>query len=526
MGLYPQDRSEIPEDTAQIGRKLLGEQNPYRVVGDQLSDWVVDAEFQDLYTSTGGPAISPVVLSLVLVFQMLEHLPDRQAAEAVRVRIDWKYALHLPLADEGFAYTNLSHFRARLLAGGAEYRVFDRLVERLERLGFLRRRGPQRTDSTHILGAVAKLSRLELVWETFRVALAALQRHEAGWVQQQVPAALRDLYLPRRSDYQLSERAVEQELRQTGADGAWFLQQVHQQRPQVFQHLPEVATMRQVWEQQFTVDDAGQGGQPRTKLDGGGLIQSPHDPEARYSEKRGKGWQGYKGQLTETAEAAGQANFITDVDVTDAQQADVRALPAIQARLQQRDLLPSEQFVDQSYVSTTQLATSQRAGIRLVGPLPQTMSNGLFPVSAFQFDLDHKRATCPGGRTAQYGALSQRANGTQEYVFSFGKQCLTCPLQSHCTQAKQGRTVRYSVDHPFLEQRLAEMQTAEFWQAMKRRPPIEGTLAQLTRLGARWARYRGLAKTRLQWVFSAVAVNLRRLANALTRSLAPRPAIA
>lgn len=521
MGLYPQDRSAIPTDTAEIGQKLIAEHNPYRIVGDQLKDLVVDAEFQDLYKTTGGPAISPVVLSLVLVFQMLEKLPDRAAVEAVRMRIDWKYALHLPLSDAGFAYTNLSHFRARLLAGGAEYRVFDRLVEQLVQLGFVQRRGKQRTDSTHILGAVANLSRLELVWETLRLALQGLQRYDATWLQQQVPGAFRDLYLPRRSDYQLNEREVDQELSQVGADGAWLLQYLQQQRPEVFQQVREVETLRQVWEQQFTLDEEGSAGGPRTKLNGGGLIQSPHDREVRYSEKRGKGWQGYRGQLTETAEEKGQANFITDVDVTDAQQADVDALPDIQKRLLQRRLVPSEQFVDQGYVSTAQLAASHRNGIRLVGPLPQPPHQALFPVNAFQFDLDHKQATCPGKRTSQSGTLSQRSDGSQEYVFSFGKQCLACPLQSQCTQAKRGRTVRYALDHPFLEQRLAEMQTETFWQNMKHRPPVEASISQMIRLGARRARYRGLAKNRFQWIFTAVALNLRRLSNAYVRGIAP-----
>ncbi len=111
MCLHPLDRSEIPQDTYELGQKLLTEDNMYRLIGDRLSHLIRDEDFAGLYSSTGGPAIAPVILSLVLIFQMLEKLPDRLAAEAVRVRIDWKYALHLALEYGGFHFTNLSHFR-------------------------------------------------------------------------------------------------------------------------------------------------------------------------------------------------------------------------------------------------------------------------------------------------------------------------------------------------------------------------------------------------------------------------------
>ena len=141
---------KIPEDTAELGQELLEEDNIYRQVGDKLSDLLKDEDFVWMYSSTGGPALSPVILALVLVFQMMEKLPDRLAAGMVRVRIDWKYALHLPLDWAGFHFTNLSHFRQRLIENEAEYLVFDRLVQRLVETGFIRTRGKQRTDSMSI----------------------------------------------------------------------------------------------------------------------------------------------------------------------------------------------------------------------------------------------------------------------------------------------------------------------------------------------------------------------------------------
>jgi transposase len=159
MSLQPVDRREIPEETAKLGKQLLKEDDLYRQIGEKLGDLLTDEKLAWMYSHLGGPAISPVILGLVTVFQMMEKVPDRVAAKMVVVRIDWKYALHLPLEWLGFHWSNLSHFRQRLIENEAEYVVFDQLVGALVELGFIRQRGKQRTDSMSILGLVAKLSR-------------------------------------------------------------------------------------------------------------------------------------------------------------------------------------------------------------------------------------------------------------------------------------------------------------------------------------------------------------------------------
>ena len=132
------------------------------------------------------PAEDPAQLALVTLFQFAEGLTDRQAADAVRARIDWKYALRLPLEDTGFDSTVLVEFRARLLAGDAERRLFDTLLDCLKTHGFVKARGRQRTDSTHVLAAVRTLNRLELVGETVLFALNRLTVVAPDWLRAQV----------------------------------------------------------------------------------------------------------------------------------------------------------------------------------------------------------------------------------------------------------------------------------------------------------------------------------------------------
>jgi transposase len=521
MCLHPRYSSEIPPEIAEWGREFLADDNPYRLIGDQLHDLISDDDFVDLYSSIGGAALSPTILALVTVFQMMEKLPDRAAALAVMVRLDWKYALHLPLAWKGFHFTNLSHFRLRLIEHEAEYLVFDRLVSKLVDMGFVRRRGPQRTDSTKILGQVAKLSRLEMVWETMRVTVRTLVEADTVWSQGTLPEAFRQEYQVAQHSYQLSQAEVTAALRRVGADGFWLLQRVDQ-GPSALQALSEVGTMRAVWDQQFELDEQGQYRRPRTKVDPHGLIQSPHEPEVRYRQKRGEGWQGYVAQVTETAEEKGEPNFITDVAATDAQVSDVNALPEIQARLAERDVSPEEQYVDQAYVSGTRLAESAEAGINLIGPVAQENGPCEFKLSDFTVDVEQQQATCPGGQAAALWTVSRRSDGTLAFTAHFGRQCATCLLRPRCTTAAQGRTITIHEHHDLVVARREEMETAEFWQKMKRRPPIEGTISQVMRQGARRAQYRGQRKVNLQLIFTAVAVNLKRLLCAWAQGRKPR----
>ena len=125
-------------------------------------------------------------LALVCVFQFVEGLSDRQAAEAVRSRIDWKYALSLDLADPGFDFSMLSKFRGRLLAGSAETILLETMLTRFKEQGLLKARGKQRTDSTHVLAAIRTLNRLECVGETLRAALNSLATLAPEWLREQL----------------------------------------------------------------------------------------------------------------------------------------------------------------------------------------------------------------------------------------------------------------------------------------------------------------------------------------------------
>lgn len=113
-------------------------------------------------------------LALISVMQFAEGLTDRQAAEALRSRIDWKYALGLEITDSGFDYSVLSEFRGRLIARGREHQILEKILEEFKQKGWLKSRGKARTDSTHVIAAIRQLNRLECVGETLRHCLNEL----------------------------------------------------------------------------------------------------------------------------------------------------------------------------------------------------------------------------------------------------------------------------------------------------------------------------------------------------------------
>lgn len=515
MTLHRRDLAAMPADIAAVGQALLPESNPYRVIGDHLADVLDDAHFADLYATTGRAAISPSLLALVTLFQFMENIPDREAAEQVVVRLDWKYALHLPVTDAGFDFSCLCYFRQRLLEQAQERLVFEQILGKIQALGFVKKRGKQRTDSLAVLGAVRQLSALETVTETLRLAVRALAQAAPDWVARELPASFVEAYAHSRSDYRLSADERQAALQQVGHDGVWLLERLAATAPATLRELEAIAVLRTVWAQRYErVDGRVQG--RATTVDCTELIVTPHDPGVRAAEKRGTKWRGDKVHVTETAEPGGPT-FITDVTTAAAPSVDSAALPRIRQRLAERALPPGEQYVDAGYVSGPQLAQSQDAGIDLVGPaLPDTTPNHL-KIADFTIDRAAKRAICPQGHPSVKWGVSIEPDGSESVHIQFAAAvCAACPLRAQCTTGKSGRSLRLSAHYELVAARRREAQTEEFREGMRARPAIEATLSELVRKhGLRRHRYRGEAKRAFENLLKGAACNLKRLARAL-----------
>jgi transposase len=524
MSLQDNWNREIPEDTAQLGQTILAAASSYRIIGDEVQDFIGVEDFAELYEPTGRGAVCPVLLALITVFQFMEKVPDRVAAELAVVRLDWKYALHLPLTWPGFHFSDLSNFRKRLREKGQERLVFDKVLAWIQDQGLIKKKGKQRTDSTHVLGLVARLSVLEMVWESLRVSLRAIEQAAPRWYKQTIPAAFSEKYVERQSDYKLNQDECRKELGKAGGDGYWLLDQIEASAPPAVHALAAVETLRTILEQQFGRHE-GKVWPCQSKVASAEVIQSPHEPEARYRKRRNKEWVGYMVQVTETAEDE-EPNFITDIDTTNACAQDSQALEDIHDRLRERDVLPGEHYVDQSYVSGRNLAHSRERGINLMGKTLADVSGQEFKQADFEIDFENRQATCPAEKTSLSWCDCPQEDGYCGAFVRFGEQCKDCSLREKCTTARQGRTLKISPYHAELSTRRAEAETEEFKEKMKRRAAIEGTLSEMVRgHGLRRARYRGELKVTLQYLFTATAVNLKRLTRVLAGQRSPKLAV-
>ena len=308
MSLQAQTIPPVPEATARTAREAFPRGNRYMAMRDELGVFYSDQTFAALFPVRGQPAETPWRLALILVFQYAEGLSDEQAAEAVRSRIDWKYALSLELNDAGFDASVLSEFRSRLVNGGTEQQLLDVMLAQFKAAGYLKGRGRQRTDSTHVLAAVRHLNRLVLVGETVRHALNTLAVAAPAWLKPQLRAEWLESYGMPMDEYRLpkGQAAREALAAQIGADGRALLMAIYaDDAPSWLRELPAVETLRQVWLQQYVVVDASEPMRWRSQEEqppAAELINSPHDVEARYGTKRTTNWLGYKVHLTETCD--------------------------------------------------------------------------------------------------------------------------------------------------------------------------------------------------------------------------------
>src|SRR4051794_33520913 len=334
MSLRPERIDEVPFETARVARAAFPKGNVVMRLRDELGTLFEDENFRALYPTRGQPGLAPWRLALITTFQFLEHLSDRQAADAVRGRIDWKYALGLELTDPGFHFSVLGEFRARLVAGGAEHLLLDAMLERFKAHGLVKARGKQRTDSTHVLAAVHELHLLELVAETLRAALDDLAAAAPDWLRGVARPVWFERYGRRVEDYRLPKRREEREALaiEIGADGFLLLDALNApEAPTEARAVPMVETLRDVWQVHYACNDDGR---PRWKAGKelppvGERPQSPYDPQAHYSTKRQIEWSGYKVHLTETCDEDA-AHLVTHVMTCPAMQQDMTSTAEIQ----------------------------------------------------------------------------------------------------------------------------------------------------------------------------------------------------
>lgn len=487
------------------------------------------ADFEAMYDDLmGRPEIDPVLLAGFTILQMMERLPDRAAVSACLYDVRWRIGLNLPTRWESFHPTTLVYFRRRLANSGSAKLALEAGLDAMRRTGYLKGHQVVRIDSTHALGRIAKMSRLECTRETLRLALEFLTAFGGSAVWE--PWHTR--YAQRHPDD--LRRACEDRLRttfdQAGRDAREVLERAARLGPAVLQSDPMVL-LRRVLEEQFEFRERLVPEQRRATP--AGAVHNPHDPQAWWSTKRSlgkEGWIGYKVQVCETAPEAPRLRheptdaIITAIVTQPATAIDQTSLePVLATHATAIEEAPEIVFADAGYINAPTLEQAETAGYELCGPIGAPPHSGArLGSDSFDVDLPNRRATCPAGKlSTECSRINDATRTSIQYYFAWATaDCAGCPLADQCLSKKKigkFRTLQVGEQHMRVQARRVLCRTPEYQRRMCRRSGIEGTHSELKRgYGARRCRYLGRAKTDIQMQFTGAACNLRRWAARLS----------
>lgn len=370
MSLRLQPPGAVPEETARVAMAAFPDDNLYLRMRDEFGPIFTDTAFAPLFAVRGRPAEAPWRLALVTMFQYAEGLSDWQAANAVRRRIDWQDALASKLTDPGFDSSVLCECRARVVAGQAEAQLLDAWLARCRARQLLHSHGRQRTDSTHVLGAIRAVNPVVCVAETMRHVLNCLAVVAPGWVRAHSRLDWLERDGPRVHDDRVpkGEQPRQASAHLVGTDGYALLDALDaKDAPGWLREVPAVETLRRIWMQPFYRAPAGV--RWRTAAEGlppaARMLSSPSDLDAHDAKQDTTSWVGDKVHLTESCEPE-QPHLITHVEITAGPVADAAVTNAIHEQLQAKQLLPRLHMVDTGSLDADLLVTSQRdSGVEL-----------------------------------------------------------------------------------------------------------------------------------------------------------------
>jgi transposase len=526
MSVKPNDPQRSFYHTSYLCGQLFGATDRYHLFRERILPTLFSlrAKLGSLYCENNGrPAVDPVLLAGVTLLQFIEKAPDRVAAERARYHLGWKYALDLELSDGGFHPTVLVYFRDRLEENNAERVIFDGVLALLIELGWVKRKSKQRIDSTHILGYVKEMSRLECALQTVRLALQAIAQVVASaarpefWEKQWV------LYVQSELDWRSGKTERASRYRQCGQDMKELLEWIDTNHPKLSE-LETMKLLRRVFVEQFEVVEGKL--EPTAKRPPR-AVQNPHDPDAHYADKGNKQWVGYKVHVVETVEPSEPAkikgepaeHFLTEILTTEAAQDEMTGLAqALKTEQYHHEIKPQAMYADAGYVTEKTLSEAEQEAMELLGPTRPDSHKGPYNADAFHVDIEKRQAVCPQGNlSTQCSHIQDACLGIQYYRIEWASQCDRCPVQKQCTRSKSGRRILVvGLRHDLIEKRRKEMREAEFSKKMYPRNGIEGTHSELVRShGLRRTKYRGLSRVGLSHYFMGAACNVKRYLNLL-----------
>jgi transposase len=523
--IKPRERQGGFYDADYVCERLIPEDSFYRKFREEVAPLIGDESFKDMYcTDNGRPAISPSMLAMATIIQFYRNLSDREMERACMYDIEVKYALGLALDERPFDHSSLGDFRKRLLHNGREKEIFERILGHLVKQGLIERNEIQRIDATHVIADIAVPTMVQLVKKSVFEILKPLKgRYKEAYkrIASEIDMAeyTRESVMsegPGRPDPERKKRKLVEVI----SDARAVLRHTRAIGDRDIRRKKDM--LRRILQDNIEKDSDGTPKEKPHREKPKDMMVTPIDPDARFGRKsERKRFIGYKANVTETV----GSRFITNIVAMQGNRHDGKT--AVEAVTDQKraGLIPSKVIGDTAYGEGLIRKGLKEQGSEMVAPLcvvrnPRTAA--VFPKNMFQYDEKKNTLTCPQGVTVKQNYHDYQKD-IRMFQFPMTK-CNRCPVQSKCTNAKDGRrTVGISKVNAELREAEIYNQTGHFKEDMKLRPPIEGKLSELKRYhGMRRARYRGLKKVSLQFYFTAAAVNIKRWIRIMLEQTKPK----
>jgi hypothetical protein len=403
----------------------------------------------------------------VLILQFMEGLPDRKAVEACTYDLRWKMALGMESDEAAFHATSLVKFRNRLLKHNLLGIGFDAVLGAMRKAGYLKAHKAQRLDSTHVVGLVSHMSRLECVRETIRLALEVLEQVPQEELPEIWPTWW-ERYVQSSVDFKTDIETLKEKMIQAGKDIRALLAWIDSLGSTVAQ-LKSVTLLRRVYEENFLEAD---GHLEPTRVQKSGSVRNPHDPDAQWSTKgtipgKTKEWVGYKTQVAETVPTAVPGSHaptdavITAIVTQPAITSDHGSINHVEDEWEREGLeKPSDLYVDGDYTSGEVLAKAAEENRQVHGPIQAAPQRGdRYSVDDFDVDINKRVTICPDGKASTNCSRLEECTGKINCRFEWNNGlCQSCQYRERCLGADQGhRTLIVGQHHEHTQARRRDM---------------------------------------------------------------------
>jgi transposase len=497
-------------------KNLLLKDHEMAVFSREIYPLFSDNEFKDCYSDKGRNAIPPSFLAMVTLLQWRESLSDDETAEAVYLRLDWKYALHLPLEEGTFNSSTLCVFRRRLKEKEKESYLFDKLLELCREKGFIKKNTKQRVDATHIVKHINRIATTDLLFRAVKCLVEEIEKKAFGYYEKNIPEDIKERYEGKFSSFGMSKETRADKQAEIVEDGFRLKKILEEYQSESTKELIQLEIMETIFRENVTI---------RTKeIEAKTFIEveevecpkqtifEPREPDLKLGKKGKLSWVGEKCHIVETAEK-GEVNFILDMVPQRAQESDQKMHPELMGRNESKGLNPEKVYVDGNYLSGKSIKEYEEKGQILMGYIQEGSTNKPegFQTKDFKIDMKQQKAICPKGEVSSRWTYYKKRKFYKIYFTC--QQCRNCACLSQCVTDRSGRRqLQLGEDYVFTAKRREEQEAKEFRAEMSVRAQIEGTISAAVRNhGLRKIKYKGPKGRQLQYYMSACALNFCRM---------------